>query len=265
MVVFYYAGGEMAKQNIFDNETFFEGYKQIRKNDGNANDVFEIPALLSLLPDMKGKKVLDLGCGFGEHCVAYIRMGAERLVGLDISEKMLEVARKENSDPKITYINMPMEDLGMLSDKLGEDTEGMFDVVISSLAFHYIEDFEGVLKNIYSMLSTGGVFVFSQEHPLNTSHSGGDRWTRDDDGNKLFLNLKDYAVEGERESVWFVDDVKIYHRMFSTIINNLIDAGFVIEKMIEPIPDEEILKKYPSHADLRHKPDFMLIRGRKNV
>jgi hypothetical protein len=62
-----------------------------------------------------------------------------------------------------------------------------------------------------------------------------------------------------------VDDVKIYHRMFSTIINNLIDAGFVIEKMIEPIPDEEILKKYPSHADLRHKPDFMLIRGRKNV
>jgi hypothetical protein len=54
----------MAKQNIFDNETFFEGYKAIRDREGNANDLFEIPALFSLLPDLKGKSVLDLGCGF---------------------------------------------------------------------------------------------------------------------------------------------------------------------------------------------------------
>ena len=56
----------MPKQNIFDNETFFEGYKKIREKESNANDLFEIPTLLSLLPDLTGKRVLDLGCGYGE-------------------------------------------------------------------------------------------------------------------------------------------------------------------------------------------------------
>ena len=130
----------MAKQNIFDNEVFFEGYKKIRDNEVNANNLFEIPALRSLLPDLKGKRILDLGCGFGEHCVEFVAKGAEKVVGIDISEKMLEVAKKENSDPGITYILMPMEDIGSINEK--------FDVVISSLAFHYIEDFAGVVKNM---------------------------------------------------------------------------------------------------------------------
>ena len=95
----------MAKQNIFDNETFFEGYKALREKDVNANIIFEYPALCSLLPDLNGKRILDLGCGFGEHCVEYVRKGAERVVGIDISQKMLEVAVKENSDPKISYTN----------------------------------------------------------------------------------------------------------------------------------------------------------------
>ena len=62
----------MAKQNIYDNETFYEGYKKIRDNKNNANNLFEIPALLSLLPDLKDKRILDLGCGFGEHCKMFI-------------------------------------------------------------------------------------------------------------------------------------------------------------------------------------------------
>ena len=246
----------MAKQNIYDNETFFEGYKKIRENEANANNLFEIPALFSLLPDLTGKKVLDLGCGFGEHCKRFVECGAEKVMGVDISEKMLEVAREENSDPKITYINMPMEDISTLQET--------FDVVISSLALHYVEDFEGVIKNVYAMLNDGGVFIFSQENPLCTCHSGGNRWTRDEKGNKLYMNLADYGIEGERESVWFIDNVKKYHRTFSSIVNSLIEAGFCIEKMIEPLPTEELLEKYPNYADLFHKPDFLLIKAKVN-
>ena len=84
----------MAKQNIYDNETFFEGYKKIRENSSNANELFEMPTLFSLLPDLEGKSVLDLGCGFGEHCMEYVRRGARSVVGIDISEKMLETAAK---------------------------------------------------------------------------------------------------------------------------------------------------------------------------
>ena len=213
----------MAKQNIYDNETFFEGYKRIRDNAANANNLFEIPALFSMLPDLRDKRVIDLGCGFGEHCLEYVQRGAARVVGIDISEKMLEVAKQENSHPNITYLQMPMEDISQL--------EGKFDVAISSLALHYVEDFENLVKEVYALLDEDGIFVFSQENPVNTCFSSGDRWTRDDKGCKLYANLSNYNVEGERESRWFVDGVKKYHRTFSTIVNTLVKTGFVIEKM----------------------------------
>ena len=244
----------MAKQNIYDNEIFFDGYKKIREREVNANILFEMPALFSLLPDLQGKRVLDLGCGFGEHCKKFVEMGAEKVVGIDISEKMLEVARQENSDEKIEYLRLPMEDL--------EKAEGEFDVVISSLAMHYIEDFDGVVGKIADKLVKGGYFIYSQEHPLNTCHTDGERWTRDENGRKLHVNVKNYCVESEKESEWFVEGVKKYHRMFSTIINTLTDHGFTVEKVLEPYPDEEIIAKYPDYSDNLHKPDFMLIKAK---
>ncbi|MBR3082928.1 MAG: class I SAM-dependent methyltransferase, partial [Clostridiales bacterium] len=79
----------MAEQNIFDNETFFENYQKLREREVNANNLFEIPERFKLLPDLKGLRILDLGCGSGEHCREYIEMGAKTVTGLDISEKML--------------------------------------------------------------------------------------------------------------------------------------------------------------------------------
>ena len=245
----------MPKQNVYDNEVFFEGYKSIRESQVNANNVFEIPALFSMMPDLNGKKVLDLGCGFGEHCKRFVDCGASKVIGIDISKKMLEVARKENCSSKIDYINMPIEDITNLNEK--------FALVISSLAFHYIEDFSGVVRTVYEKLNKNGTFIFSQENPLCTCHSGGDRWTRDEKGKKLYLNLENYGVEGERKSTWFIDDVIKYHRTFSTIVNTLVDAGFTIEKMVEPLPTDEIVVEHPEYKDLYHKPDFLLIKASK--
>ena len=246
----------MAQQNIYDNETFFAGYKRIRENTQNANDLFETPALFSLLPDLKGKTVLDLGCGYGDHCREFVRMGAERVVGIDISRKMLEVAERANAHPAIRYRNLPMERIHELT--------GSYDMVVSSLAVHYVEDFRGLAQNVFSLLKDGGCFVFSQENPINTCFSGTDRWTRDEKGNKLYANLAGYSTDGERVSRWFVEGVKKYHRTFSSLVNTLVETGFVIEKMIEPVPSPEMLETYPEHADLLHKPDFLLIKVRKN-
>ena len=245
----------MAKQNIYDDPIFFDGYMKIREKEDNANDLFEIPALLSLLPDLSGKSLLDLGCGYGEHCKMFINMGAANVVGVDISEKMLEVAHRANSDPKITYLNIPIEDI----DKL----DGQFDVVISSLAIHYVDSFAEVVKKIYDKINTDGVFVFSQEHPIGTACSSVNRWTKDESGKRGYVNLSGYCVEGERESTWFVEGVKKYHRTFSTIVNTLVDAGFTVERMIEPFADAEMLKKYPEHDNLLHKPDFLLVKAKK--
>ncbi|MCR5802409.1 MAG: class I SAM-dependent methyltransferase [Lachnospiraceae bacterium] len=246
----------MAKQNIFDNETFFTEYRKLREREINANNLFEIPTLYSLLPDFEGKSVLDLGCGTGERCVDYVKRGAVRVQGIDISEKMLAVAQEENSDPHITYHNMPMEDLDSINDR--------FDIVISSLAMHYIEDFSGVVKNVYRLLNDGGIFLFSQEHPFSTCFSGKhDRWTRDDTGKKIYVNISDYCIERRNDSTWFVEGVQRYHRMFSTIINTLADTGFRIQRTVEPYPTEELAKKYPDYCDLYHKPDFLFVRASK--
>lgn len=254
----------MSKQNIYDNETFFEGYKALREKKNSANELFEKPALFSLLPDLKNKVLLDLGCGYGEHCMKYVNMGTAKVVGIDISEKMLEIAKTENSSPKIDYINMPMEDISL--EKL-LPSGGKFDLVVSSLALHYVEDFESLVKKIYNLLSPGGLFIFSQENPLNTCFTSGNRWTVDENGNKLFANISNYSVDGKRESKWFVDGIEKYHRTFSTLINNLVENGFKIQKLLEPYPTDQMIKenpgKYDQHLDLRHKPDFLLVRAVK--
>ena len=151
---------------------------------------------------------------------------------------------------------MPMEDIGSL--------EGEFDVAISSLALHYVDDFSGVVKNVYNLLRAGGVFLFSQEHPLTTCYSGtGDRWTKDENGKKIHANIADYCIEGRKDSTWFVEGVQRYHRMFSTIVNTLSDNGFRIVKMVEPYPTEELVRKYPDYYDLYHKPDFLFVKSVK--
>ena len=130
-------------QNIYDNDIFFNGYFNLRQNDNNANNIFEKPALFSLLPTLNNKTVLDLGCGYGEHCIHFIEKGAKRVVGIDISKKMLAIAKAENANQNITYLNIPMEDIGELQER--------FDIVVSSLAFHYVEDFQTLITNIYKL------------------------------------------------------------------------------------------------------------------
>ena len=246
----------MSNQNIYDNQEFFDGYKKLRSNPAAANYVVEKPALFSLAPDLHNKSVLDIGCGYGENCVRFLELGATKVTGLDISVKMLEIAKKENSSPGIQYINKSMTDLDKISEK--------FDVVFSSLAVHYIEDFDKLVKDIYNLLNQGGHFIFSQEHPLTTALLTPDYWTQNSENECIHYNLTTYALEGERKVKWFVDGVIKYHRTISSIVNSLSGAGFIIEKMLEPIPSSDIMNQYPSYKKYIHKPDFLLIRARKN-
>jgi len=121
------------KQNKYDVEKFFSAYEQMPRSIKGLEGAGEWHVLKTLMPDMKDKKVLDLGCGFGWHCQFASQKGARSVIGVDISEKMLQKARKKTEDPSISYIQMPIEDIDF--------KESEFDVVISSLAFHYIKSF----------------------------------------------------------------------------------------------------------------------------
>ena len=244
------------EQNVFDNPTFFEGYKTLRENPVSANTVVEKPALFSLCPDFTGKSVIDLGCGFGENCMMFSESGAKNVVGIDISEKMLKVANEENHYHNVTFIHMSMNNL--------DDINQNFDVALSSLAMHYIEDFDALLLNVYNMLNNGGLFIFSQEHPLTTALMVDDYWSRDENGSISHYKLTNYSVLGERKTNWLIDGVIKYHRSFSTIINALTGAGFIVEKILEPVPPEAVIQEYPAYRRYYHKPDFLLIRARKS-
>lgn len=243
----------MSNQNIYDDQIFFDGYKKLRENPDSANILEEKPALFSLAPDLTGKAVLDLGCGYGENCAEFIRLGALRVVGIDISEKMLEVAKKENTG--IEFIRADMSDLSCV--------DGRFDVVFSSLAVHYIKDFDSFVAGVGRVLVDGGIFIFSQEHPLTTAPPAGASWTRDENMNVLHYNLMGYMRSGQRSTTWIVDNVIKYHRPFSEIVNALIGNGFVIEKMIETVPTEETIKRLPHYAKDLDKPNFLLIRAKR--
>jgi len=239
------------EQNIFDNPTFFDGYRKLRENPFSANELVEKPALFALCPDLTGKRVLDMGCGYGENCREFARRGAAEVVGIDISERMLAAAEAENDCEAVRFLHMSMSELSRL--------EGKFDVIFSSLAMHYIKDFPALARAAADHLTDGGLLIFSQEHPLSTAKTDNIYWEKDADGNVLHYRLTDYCVPGVRHTRWFVDSVEKYHRTFSEILNALIAAGFVIENVHETLPSEEIMQKYPGYRKDLHKPDFLLI------
>ncbi len=247
----------MAQQNIYDDEVFFSNFKGNRENAINFNDVIETPIITAMLPDLSGKKVLDIGCGMGQHAKQYVNLGAASVLGIDISEKMLAYAQEHNSAPNITYRRLAFEDLERMDDR--------FDVITSSLAFDYVQDFGALMQQIHRLLKDGGKLVYSMSHPISTAYDGVyDRYTRTESGERLYANLHNYNLEGLRKIKWVVEEYELYHRRVSTLINDMASAGFVIEECQESKLPKETIEKYPDKfGGVMHQPDFIFFRCRK--
>jgi ubiquinone/menaquinone biosynthesis C-methylase UbiE len=242
------------KQNKYDDVNFFSEYEKMPRSVKGLEGAGEWHVLKALIPELRNKSVLDLGCGFGWHCRYAREQQASSVIGVDISEKMLQKAREKTDDPFISYINMPIEDINF--------SESQFDVVISSLAFHYIKSFETICKKVYDCIKPGGSFIFSVEHPMFTSRNEQD-WYYDNEGNRLHWAVDNYQLEGIRETIFLTENVIKYHRTFSTYINDLIDTGFSISTVKEPIPSEEMLNSVPGMKDELRRPMFLIISAEK--
>lgn len=244
-------------QNVYDNQEFFKEYKSMRDRKVNANELIEIPIMKSMLPDLKGKNVLDLGCGEGEMSCCFAEMGANSVLGLDISENMLMEAEKQNVYPNVRFQKMAMEDIDQIEEK--------FDVIFSSLAFHYIEDFEKLMKDISSLLKEGGMLLFSQEHPVVLASilpKGMPKYV-EVDGKRVF-NLCDYNQNGERKFNWNIEGVVKYHRNFSSIVNAIIKAGMNILEIQESYASEEAVRIVSKYKYQKDRPYFLFVKAKKN-
>lgn len=244
-------------QNIYDNKEFFDDYINMRNKEINANNLIEKPIFQSLLPSFKDKKILDLGCGFGDLCKFAENDGARKVVGIDISKNMIDKAKKINYGEKISYLNLPMEKINEINEK--------FDFVLSSLAFHYVENFNKLIKNIKNLLVPNGYLIFSQEHPVATAFIPPKNKKIDskiDIENKRYYLLSDYNNNGKRSIHWNIDGVVKYHRNFTTIINTLSENNFIIEKLVESYADEEVIKLEPKYKYQNDRPYFLFIKAK---
>lgn len=241
------------KQNVYDDPRFFEAYRRLRERDSGLNGAVEEPAFLSVLPDLQGFDVLDLGSGFGDFCRHARERGAASVRGVEISRRMLETAKSRTNDPQIEYIHRAIEDYAMPALA--------YDIVVSRLALHYVKDYKPVVHSVHAGLRAGGVFIFSVEHPICTALCEG--WYENDDGAKIVWPVDNYSAEGERKRNWFIDDVIKYHRTVETYVNTLLDSGFAMTRLLEPRVGPEQLKKRPELTDTLRRPSFLIIAAVK--
>lgn len=241
------------KENKYDNEQFFEKYSHMLRSQKGLQGAGEWSELQKILPDFRGKHVLDLGCGYGWHCKYAADNAAAAVLGTDISKNMIEKATKINAAPQIDYLCTAMEDLYF--------PENSFDIILSSLAFHYIRDFKPLVTNISRWLRKGGAFVFSVEHPVFTSYGTQD-WYYDEKGRILHFPVDNYYYEGRREAVFLGEKVIKYHRTLTTYLNTLLQNGFEIEHIIEPQPPREMMDMDGMKDEMR-RPMMLLVSSIK--
>lgn len=232
--------------NQYDNPEFFAAYAQMSRSQMGLDGAGEWHQLRRLFPDVQGKDVLDLGCGYGWHCKYVLDQGAASVLGIDQSERMICEAQQRNSGENISY---------RVCDLLEyEYPEAYFDVVVSNLVLHYIEDLDKVYHLIYRTLKPGGVFLMNIEHPTFTAGV-----------NQLFAvdgtwPVDNYYYPGERVTDFLGHEVRKQHHTLTQILGGLLNVGFRLEAVEEAMPPEEWRDQMP---DEMRRPMMLLIRARK--
>ncbi|WP_172279925.1 class I SAM-dependent methyltransferase [Chryseobacterium sp. LAM-KRS1] len=209
------------------------------------NAYYDRPNTLELIPEVKGKFILDAACGPGKYAEILISEGAT-VKGFDISEKMIMLARERNNNEKDFFVHdlsLPFE---MFEDR-------SFDTVICALALHYIEDWNFTIQEFCRVLKPDGSLVISIEHPFFEYN--------------YFHSEKYFEIE-HVNCIWngFGKSVEInsFRRPLSECITPLTDNGFYIDKLVEPKPTKEFEKLDPKHfKELNEFPAFMCIRAIK--
>lgn len=206
--------------------------------DGAYNALYDRPAMLELLGDIRGLRVLDAGCGPGLYAEQLVARGAE-VVGVDQSPTMIDLARARVAD----HTEFRVHDLGKPLHWIADES---FDAALLALVIHHLDDRRALLSELFRVLRPGGHVVLSTHHPTTD-------WLR--------LGGSYFAVEPVEE-VWRGDwDVRYWRLPLTQTCAEATDAGFLIERLVEPQPSDELAEKFPdAHAKLSERPGFLMLR-----
>ncbi|MGG4403684.1 class I SAM-dependent methyltransferase [Paenibacillus amylolyticus] len=236
--------------DFYDVEENFEKYMERRQWQENANDTLEKPVMLELIGDVAGKNILDLGCGdarFAAELLSGEREGAT-YTGIEGSVNMIQAANESVKGMNARIEQAFMEDWTYPA--------GTYDLVISRLAVHYIEDVESLFHKIYNTLNENGTFIFSVEHPVITS-------TLQPSGTRTDWVVDQYFVEGYREQQWLGGSVKKMHRSIESYFMALQRAGFHVEHLRESAPQRAYFVNEETYLRRQRIPLFLFLSARK--
>lgn len=236
----------MKMPNQYDNPAFFAEYAKMSRSQYGLAGAGEWHQLELLFPELTGKTVLDLGCGYGWHCKYAADHGASSVLGIDQSTRMIEEAKHRNAGDCIEYRVCNLQDFPY--------PEGIYDLVVSNLVLHYIENLEEVYRLVNRTLKSGGVFLFNIEHPtftagVNQQFAPDGTWP-----------VTAYYYPGERTTDFLGYEVKKYHHTLTQILNGLLQSGFVIEAVEEAMPPEQWRDQMPEEMK---RPMMLLVKARK--
>jgi SAM-dependent methyltransferase len=236
---------------FYDDGELFERYRSaVRPGPWSANFVMEEPALLEALGDVRGLRVLDLGCGDAAIGRTLLGSGCRSYLGVDASARMVDAA-----------LDLLIGTAGAARQEAIERFEAppaSFDVVISRMALHYVADLDAALRTCRDWLPRGGRIVFSVVHPVVTSHDARSSWEEP----RSSWVVDDYFDERPRELEWLGERVVWYHRTVERYVASLQRAGFRLTALSECAPRPERFGDEYDELDRRRRiPLFLVVAG----
>lgn len=238
------------EKDFYENVEILRDYLAFRHSPESPNEAIEKPAFLELLGDVKNKHILDLGCGDAKFGVELLASGCASYTGIEPSTKMLELA-KQTLDTKGSIEQSTIEAWTYPPET--------FDVVISRLALHYVENLDDAFGNIYKTLKTNGRFIFSMVHPVITSFDK----SRDNNELRTSWIVDDYFQQGARKVRLMNDYVTQYHRTLESILVSLQGAGLRLENLREGCPKPENFSDKNLYERRMRIPLFLILSVRK--
>lgn len=239
--------------NIYDNKDFYDAYAQMSRSKDGLKSAGEWHQLQALFPPLKGKTVLDLGCGYGWHSKYASDHGARSVLSIDLSERMIKEAKKRNFADNIIYKVCGVEEY--------EYPKAKYDFVISNLVLHYIADLDTIFEKVFQTLKPDGIFLFNIEHPIFTAGVNED-WLYNEDGTPKAWPIDNYFYPGERQTLFLGQHVIKQHHTLTQILMGVLNAGFVLEHIEEAQPSKEMMNMDGMKDEMR-RPMMLLVKARK--
>ncbi|WP_409253773.1 class I SAM-dependent methyltransferase [Bacillus sp. SCS-153A] len=237
--------------SAYEEKEFFESFLSRRQRKESPNNAMEKPVIIDLLGNVHDKNVLDLGCGDGEFSHEMLDAGARHYSGIDGSKNMVESAVANFQSDGADFQLSDLESLTLEANR--------YDLIVSRMVLHYIEDLDRLVSEVYTALKPGGEFVFSVMHPVITAtfnHFSGKE-------KRSHWVVDNYFETGERVEAWMSHSVVKYHRTIEDYISLALSAGFKVSNLKEAAPKKEAFADDGEYERRSRIPLFLILHLQK--